>query len=227
MMTMVIGVRCERWNPHWIGNQFFQQKIVFSITGKHASNDHKRKLYKRCVPQWIEMNGPKNWLENEEGLGQGHQTGPAYQDQPPKPPPSLRTIYTCLTVCISFLPAPSPSSLYTDTPVKVSCVKLWKSKREAAQVCQEINIPWAAGGGGGEEGGEKGGAWCALVRLDLPASPMAIGQCISILKCVNLLMLWLFFSCPKQLNRWPCHSLTDWLTDSLRVLLLLTYKERP
>ena len=23
------------------------------------------------------------------------------------------------------------------------------------------------------------------------------------------------FSCPKQLNRWPCHSLTDWLTDWL------------
>ena len=31
------------------------------------------------------------------------------------------------------------------------------------------------------------------------------------------------FSCPKQLNRWPCHS----LTDSLTVLLLLTCKERP
>ena len=28
------------------------------------------------------------------------------------------------------------------------------------------------------------------------------------------------FSCPQQLNRWPCH----WLTHSLRVLLLLTYK---
>ena len=23
------------------------------------------------------------------------------------------------------------------------------------------------------------------------------------------------FSCPEQLNRWPCHSLTDWLTHSL------------
>ena len=22
------------------------------------------------------------------------------------------------------------------------------------------------------------------------------------------------FSCPQQLNRWPCHSLTDWLTHS-------------
>ena len=27
-----------------------------------------------------------------------------------------------------------------------------------------------------------------------------------------------FFSCPEQLNRWPCH----WLTHSLTVLLLLT-----
>ena len=39
------------------------------------------------------------------------------------------------------------------------------------------------------------------------------------------------FSCPQQLNRWPCHwlthSLTDSLTHSLTVLLLLTYKERP
>ena len=24
-----------------------------------------------------------------------------------------------------------------------------------------------------------------------------------------------FFSCPEQLNRWPCHSLTHWLTHSL------------
>ena len=24
-----------------------------------------------------------------------------------------------------------------------------------------------------------------------------------------------FFSCPEQLNRWPCHSVTDWLTHSL------------
>ena len=23
------------------------------------------------------------------------------------------------------------------------------------------------------------------------------------------------FSCPEQLNRWPCHSLTHWLTNSL------------
>ena len=29
--------------------------------------------------------------------------------------------------------------------------------------------------------------------------------------------------CPEQLNRWPCHS----VTESVRVLLLLTYKERP
>ena len=25
----------------------------------------------------------------------------------------------------------------------------------------------------------------------------------------------IFFSCPEQLNRWPCHSLTHWLTDWL------------
>ena len=30
------------------------------------------------------------------------------------------------------------------------------------------------------------------------------------------LPLWMnFFSCPEQLNRWPCHSLTHSLTDSL------------
>ena len=31
------------------------------------------------------------------------------------------------------------------------------------------------------------------------------------------------FSCPQQLNRWPCH----WLTESLRVLLLLTLQSDP
>ena len=31
------------------------------------------------------------------------------------------------------------------------------------------------------------------------------------------------FSCPGQLNRWPCHSLTDSLTDWR---LLLSYKEQ-
>ena len=31
------------------------------------------------------------------------------------------------------------------------------------------------------------------------------------------------FSCPEQLNRWPCHWLTHWLSQSL---LLLPYKEQ-
>ena len=31
-----------------------------------------------------------------------------------------------------------------------------------------------------------------------------------------------FFSCPEQLNRWPCHSLTHSLSD----LLILTYKKQ-
>ena len=35
------------------------------------------------------------------------------------------------------------------------------------------------------------------------------------------------FSCPQQLNRWPCHSLTHWLTHWLRVLLLLTLQSDP
>ena len=38
------------------------------------------------------------------------------------------------------------------------------------------------------------------------------------------------FSCPKQLNRWPCHSLThsltDWLTDWV-TLLILEHSEWP
>ena len=33
--------------------------------------------------------------------------------------------------------------------------------------------------------------------------------------CIPPLPWWGLFSCPKQLNRWPCHWLTDWLTDSL------------
>ena len=36
-----------------------------------------------------------------------------------------------------------------------------------------------------------------------------------------------FFSCPEQLNRWPCDWLTHWLTQSLTDYLPLTYKERP
>ena len=43
---------------------------------------------------------------------------------------------------------------------------------------------------------------------------------------VLLKVFSLFFSCPEQLNRWPCHSLTHWLTESLTVLLLLTHKEQ-
>ena len=35
------------------------------------------------------------------------------------------------------------------------------------------------------------------------------------------------FSCPEQLNRWPCHWLTHSLTHSLRVLLLLTLQSDP
>ena len=26
--------------------------------------------------------------------------------------------------------------------------------------------------------------------------------------------LWMFFSCPGQLNRWPWHSLTEWVSDT-------------
>ena len=33
--------------------------------------------------------------------------------------------------------------------------------------------------------------------------------------CIRPLPWWGLFSCPKQLNRWPCHSLTHWLTHSL------------
>ena len=39
----------------------------------------------------------------------------------------------------------------------------------------------------------------------------------------KLIFIFCIFSCPEQLNRWPCH----WLTDSFSVLLLLTYKEQP
>ena len=35
------------------------------------------------------------------------------------------------------------------------------------------------------------------------------------------------FSCPEQLNRWPCHWLTHSVTQSLRVLLLLTLQTDP
>ena len=43
---------------------------------------------------------------------------------------------------------------------------------------------------------------------------------------LTYIFFWLvsyLFSCPEQLNRWPCHWLTHWLT----VLYWLTYKERP
>ena len=36
-----------------------------------------------------------------------------------------------------------------------------------------------------------------------------------------------FFSCPQQLNRWPCHWLTDSVTDWLTVLLLLKLQSDP
>ena len=36
-----------------------------------------------------------------------------------------------------------------------------------------------------------------------------------------------FFSFPEQLNRWPCHSVSHSVTQSLTVRLLLTNKERP
>ena len=41
-------------------------------------------------------------------------------------------------------------------------------------------------------------------------------------RCVFQTTSWIarFFSCPEQLNRWPCHSLTQSVTDSLRTLLL-------
>ena len=35
----------------------------------------------------------------------------------------------------------------------------------------------------------------------------------------------MFFSCPEQLNRWPCQSLTDWLTHSITFTFDIT--ERP
>ena len=38
---------------------------------------------------------------------------------------------------------------------------------------------------------------------------------------------WMFFSCPEQLNRWPCHSLTHSLTHSLsHPLLIFDIKEQ-
>ena len=47
------------------------------------------------------------------------------------------------------------------------------------------------------------------------------------LQASNFFLIFSFhtsvFSCPEQLNRWPCHSLTQSVTHSL---LLLTYKEQ-
>jgi len=53
----------------------------------------------------------------------------------------------------------------------------------------------------------------------LPSSPIALLQIdISFhvdFQCLCQLLINHLFSCPKQLNRWPCHSLTHWLTHSL------------
>ena len=40
-------------------------------------------------------------------------------------------------------------------------------------------------------------------------------QLIAYIRLVRHHDRWRFFSCPGQLNRWPCHSLCDWLTDWL------------
>ena len=36
-----------------------------------------------------------------------------------------------------------------------------------------------------------------------------------------IVFVQIIFSCPEQFNRWPCHSVTDWLTHSLRTLLIV------
>ena len=37
---------------------------------------------------------------------------------------------------------------------------------------------------------------------------------LALSSCVNCKLLYVaIFSCPEQLNRWPCHSLTHWLTE--------------
>ena len=41
----------------------------------------------------------------------------------------------------------------------------------------------------------------------------------------TLLPFYVIFSCPQQLNRWPCHSLTDWVIHSLTFTFEIT--ERP
>ena len=44
-----------------------------------------------------------------------------------------------------------------------------------------------------------------------------LGQCTMPAALVTIIIIiqWgtTVFSCPKQLNRWPCQSLTDWLTN--------------
>jgi len=51
-----------------------------------------------------------------------------------------------------------------------------------------------------------------LCLLKLPAQEEAF---VDFFRCV--------FSCPEQLNRWPCHSLTHWLTHSLSHSLTFTF----
>ena len=43
-------------------------------------------------------------------------------------------------------------------------------------------------------------------------------------KHYNSFLFIVLFSCPEQLNRWPCHSLTHWVTHWL---LLLTLQSDP
>ena len=49
------------------------------------------------------------------------------------------------------------------------------------------------------------------VQFDLSV-PAKIGTKSSSCKLESLRFFYIF-SCPEQLNRWPCHSLTDWLTQ--------------
>ena len=114
-------------------------RIFFSITGSVSqwNFDHKRRWdkKKRALP-YKKLSTSRNftakldcpelrWMGQrigrwkvKKGGGQGHQTAPAYQDKPPKPPPKPENYLHLSLLCISLLHALSHILTHTPDPGK-------------------------------------------------------------------------------------------------------------
>ena len=54
--------------------------------------------------------------------------------------------------------------------------------------------------------------WCQKVNSTKPNVLSLLFQIIFISEYLHMVMWKFLFSCPQQLNRWPCHWLTNWVT---------------